>query len=189
MGSVMPAAILRPGAWLRPRPSSFLSTFLSPQNRPMFVVCALRIRLRGRCYNSLSSCCYSLVKRLPSHHHFQGRELRHSPRVHSSCTGTNPVRWTSFVVPSPVTTENTVISEGEDIAPSPAQEITCSHGTDHASHMILPLTVWQRVLCPGPDLVHSSCPSAAFECRYSPAGACITVCKTSPSPDGSCGWD
>lgn len=108
---------------------SFFSAFLSPHNRPMYVVCALWLSLMGRCYNSLSSCCYSLVKSSPSHHHFQGRELRHSPRVHSSCTGTGPVQWTSCGASSPPTTENTVISEGEDIAHIPAQEVTCSQGT------------------------------------------------------------
>lgn len=64
---------------------SVLSFFLSPHNRPVFVVCALWINLRDRCCNSLSSCCYSLVKRLPSHHHVQGGG--NSPRVHSSYTG------------------------------------------------------------------------------------------------------
>lgn len=170
---------------------SVLSFFLSPHNRPVFVVCALWINLRDRCCNSLSRCCYSLVKRPPSHHHVQGGG--NSPQVLSSYIGRDPVHWTSCAAPSSPTTENTVVSEGEDVAHIPAQEVTCPHGTDLGASLLStrssPLAIWQRVSCPGPGVVPPSCPSAAFECRYSPAWVCITVCETSPSLDDSCWWD
>lgn len=88
----------------------------------------LWINLRDRCCDSLSSCCYSLVITIS--------RGGNSPRVHSSCTGTDPVHWTSFAASSPPTTENTVISEGEDVAYIPAQEVTCSHGTDLGASLL-----------------------------------------------------